>query len=241
MKTSKITAPSSPGKNAITRKLRFFGFLFILPAALMVLLTMIIPVGWNIVLSFCDWNGNSAIKFVGITNYVKVFTDNATLKTIGHSLAISVIAAAVAMILGMALALMIYKVNRVEGAFYRFVFYSPGMLPMTVVGLLFTFVLATDQGLVNNLLEAAGLGALTQPWLAKKGLILVVIGVVQGWRSSGAIMMLTYTAILSLPESLFESARLDGATYWQEIRRVILPLIKPSIKMVFFHDGDVGV
>lgn len=227
------TAAASGKRNAMTRKLRFFGYLFILPATLMVLLTTIIPVGWNIVLSFCEWNGNSDLKFVGLANYVNVFTDYATVKTIGHSLAISVVAAAVAMILGISLALMIYKVNKKEGAFYRFVFYSPGMLPMTVVGLLFTFVLATDQGLVNNLLETVGLGAFTQPWLAKKGLVLVVIGVVQGWRSSGAIMMLTYTAILSLPESLFESAKLDGASYWQEIRRVILPLIKPSIKMVF--------
>ena len=169
--TTSVPASGNKKSNAITRKLRFFGCLFILPATIMVLLTTIIPVGWNIVLSFCEWNGNSDIKFVGITNYISVFTDNATIKTIGHSLAISVVAAAVAMILGISLALMIYKVNKREGAFYRFVFYSPGMLPMTVVGLLFTFVLATDQGLVNNLLEAVGLGALAQPWLAKKGLI----------------------------------------------------------------------
>lgn len=218
---------------AMIKKQRFFGFLFILPAACLVLLTAVIPVGWNIVLSFCEWNGNSAVKFKGIDNFIYVLTDKATLKTIGNSLIISVVATVVAMVLGVTLALMIYKVSKPEGAFYRFVFYSPGMLPMTVVGLLFTFILATDKGLVNNILEVIGLGAFTQPWLAKKGLVLVVIGVIQGWRSSGAIMMLTYTAILSLPISLFESAKLDGASYGQELRKIILPLIKPSIKMVF--------
>lgn len=233
MEKKRILANTRTKTNAITRRLRFFGVLFILPEAVMVLFTMIIPVGWNIVLSLCEWNGNSSMKFVGLANYKKVFTDNATLKTISHSMTISIVAISVAMILGMSLALMIYKVGKKESAFYRFVFYSPGMLPMTVVGLLFTFVLATDEGLINNVLKLIGLGNFTQAWLAKKGLVLVVIGVVQGWRSSGAIMMLTYTAILSLPESLFESAKLDGASYGQEVRKIILPLIKPSIRMVF--------
>lgn len=213
----------------LNRKLRIMGIIFSAPAFIMIMLTTIVPIGWNIVLSVSNWNGNSALTFAGIENYVSVFTDKSTMKTIYHSITISMIATLVAMILGIALALMIYKVSKLEGAFFRFVFYSPAMLPMTVIGLLFTFILATDEGLVNNFLRLIGLSAWTQPWLAKKGLILVVLGIVQGWRSSGTIMMLVFTAILGLPSSLFESAKLDGATYFEEVRYIILPLVRPTI------------
>jgi len=215
--------------NSLNGKIRFFGFLFILPAFILVLFTMIIPVGWNIYLSFQEWNGASAMKFVGISNYIQVFSDKATMRSINNSVKIAVVATIFAMILGVFLALMIYKVSKREGAFYRFVFYSPAMLPMTVVGLLFTFILASDEGLLNNILIAIGLESLTRPWLAAKGTVLYAIGFVQGWRSSGTIMMLVFTAIIALPKSLSESAELDGATYLQEVRYIILPLIKPTI------------
>lgn len=89
----------------------------------------------------------------------------------------------------------------------------------------------TDEGLLNNLLAIIGLGNLQQAWLAKKGLVLIVIGIVQGWRSSGTVMMLVYTGIIGLPVDLFESSKLDGATYRQEVRYIILPLVKPTIQL----------
>ena len=214
-----------------TRRLQLIGGLFCLPAVILVLFATIIPVVWNIVLSFFEWNGVSAMKFAGISNYATLFGDKASMKAIGYSLEIALIATAVAMVLGIAISLLIYKVSRIEGAVYRFVFYSPVMLPLSVVGLLFTLVLATDEGLLNNLLALVGLGNLRQAWLAKKGLVLIVIGVVQGWRSSGTVMMLVYTGIIGLPLDLFESSKLDGASYPQEIRHIILPLVKPTIQL----------
>lgn len=214
-----------------TRRLRAIGTLFCIPALVMVVFATIIPVVWNIVLSLSEWNGVTEMKFIGTANYSDLFADRASMKAIGYSLVIALIATTVAMALGIFISLLVYKVSRVEGAIYRFVFYSPVMLPLSVVGLLFTLVLATDEGLLNNILALIGLENLQQAWLAKKGVVLVVIGVVQGWRSSGTVMMLVYTGIIGLPTDLFESSRLDGATYRQEIRHIILPLVKPTIQL----------
>lgn len=214
-----------------SRKLRMLGYLFILPALCLVSFATIIPVLWNVVLSFSKWNGVSPIEFNGISGYIKVFTDAATMKSIRYSLIMSIVAISTAMILGISLALLIYKVTSFEGALFRFVFYSPSMLPLSVVGLLFTFVLATDEGLLNNMLSVIGMGNLQNAWLAKKGLVLIVIGIVQGWRSCGVVMMLVFTAIIGLPIDLFESSMLDGATYRKEIRYIILPLVKPTIQL----------
>lgn len=214
-----------------TRKLQLIGGLFSLPALTMVMFATIIPVVWNVVLSFNEWNGITEMQFTGFSNYSTLFADKASMKAIGYSLVIALIATVVSMAFGIITSLLIYKVTRVEGAIYRFVFYSPVMLPLSVVGLLFTLVLATDEGLLNNILAAIGLGNLQQAWLAQKGLVLIVIGIVQGWRSSGTVMMLIYTGLIGLPTDLFESSKLDGATYRQEIRYIILPLLRPTIQL----------
>lgn len=218
-------------KNELTSRYRLLGFVFMTPAILLVLLATIIPLLWNIFLSFSEWSGRGAMNFIGFDNFASVFTDNATLRTVRNSIAISCTATLVAMTLGISLALMIYRVSSLEGSIFRFVFYSPAILPMTVIGLLFTFILATDEGLVNNFLNLLGLSSWTQAWLAKKGTILVVIGTVQGWRSSGTIMMLVFTAILGVPKSLFEASKMEGTTYWQDIRYIILPLVKSTVKL----------
>ena len=143
-----------------TRKLQLIGGLFSLPALAMVMFATIIPVVWNIVLSFNEWNGVTDMQFTGFSNYKALFADAASMKAIGYSLVIALIATVVSMAFGIITSLLIYKVTRVEGAIYRFVFYSPVMLPLSVVGLLFTLVLATDEGLLNNMLAAIGLGNL---------------------------------------------------------------------------------
>ena len=218
---------------AYVRKLRGIGFLFLLPAGIMILFTTVIPFLWNIYLSFGKWDGVGKYEFVGLKNYGKIFTTRQAMLAIKNSVIIAVVATLVAMLIGLAMALLIYRVSKTEGAIFRFVFYGPVMLPMTVVGLLFTFILATDVGLLNNMLRAIGLGSLAKAWLATDVMVVVTIGVVQGWRSAGTIMMLSYTAIIALPEDLFEESKLEGASYWQEIRMIIFPLIRTTLVLSF--------
>lgn len=105
------------------------------------------------------------------------------------------------------------------------------MLPMTVTGLLFVFVLSSN-GLLNGLLSLLGLESLQHAWLADPKVALWVLGIVQGWKGCGVIMILCTTAILALPSSLYECARLEGANYWQQVRIIMLPLIKPTLKLL---------
>lgn len=218
---------------AYVKRLRLIGYLFLLPAGVMILFTTVIPFVWNLYLSFGKWDGITSYKFVGLENYLKIFDTRGAVNAIKNSVIVAVVATGVSMVLGLAMSLMLFRVSKIESAVYRFLFYGPTMLPMTVVGLLFTFVLSADMGLLNNVLRAIGLDGLTHSWLATKTLVLVCIGVVQGWRSAGAIMMLTYTAIIALPSDIFEEAKLEGATYWQEVKYIIMPLIRPTFVMAF--------
>lgn len=218
-------------KQVLNKKIIFAGCLFMIPAFVIITFTMIIPLIWNLVLSFNEWNGNSDMKFVGMQNYITALTERGTVTALKNSIFIGIVSTVVAMILGLFFALCIYRLGKKEGAFCRFVYFSPSMMPMTVIGLLFVFILAQDNGLLNSVLKAMGLSSLQHGWLSERGIVVWVIAIVQGWRFSGTIMMLCYTGMLSIPGSLFESAKLDGAGYIKSVRLIILPLIKPTIAL----------
>jgi len=228
-----VNRPAKKKYSRLDRHLMGIGIVFLLPAAILIIFTTLVPIVWNGVLSLCEWNGNGPMEFIGLKNYIKVFTDKPTMKTIGNSMVVAAGSTAVSMLLGIMLALMIYKMGKREGSIFRFIFYSPSMMPMTVAGLLFVFVLSPDDGLLNNLFAVVGLKSLQHAWLSEPGLVLATLAVVSGFKGSGTIMMMVYTGILGIPESLFESAKLDGANYWKEVKLIILPLIKPTICMVF--------
>lgn len=218
-------------KKGVNHKIVFAGFLFMLPAFLIILITILIPLIWNIYLSFCEWNGGGEVTFIGAANYIKAFTTKATRDAVYHSLFIGIVSTLVSVTLGVFFALALYRIKGKLSGFSRVVFYSPSMLPMTVLGLLFTFIFASsDKGLLNAIL-GAGLEALKHAWLSDKNTVLWVIAIIQGWRSSGTIMMLSYTAMLNIPSSLFESAELEGCGFIRKSRYIILPLIKQTVRL----------
>ena len=219
-------------QSGVNRKVVIAGLFFMLPAFVVILITILIPLIWNIYLSFCDWKGGGSISFVGMQNYIQSFTTTATRDAILHSVFIGIISTLVSVVLGVLLALALYRIQGRLGGVARVIFYSPSMMPMTVLGLLFTFIFAaSDKGLLNALLGAMGLGTLQHAWLSDKGTVLWVIAMIQGWRASGTIMMLSYTAMLNIPHSLFESAELEGCNFRKKACHIILPLIKPTVRL----------
>lgn len=217
-------------KKRLGLRQKMVGYLFLSPALVMLLVFMIIPLFWNIALSFCSWNGNSALTFVGLDNFIEIFSTESSWVPIGRSAFIALISLIVSLILGLGYALMLFRLGSREQAVFRFIFFSPAMMPMTVIGLLFVFVLSSE-GLLNSILGLIGLSGLQHAWLADPDVSLWVIAIIQGWRQSGVIMMLFVTAIMALPASLFECAKLEGANYFEQIKIIILPLIKPSLRL----------
>jgi len=179
-----------------------------------------------------NWNGFSAMTWAGLSNFAKAFGDHVTMKGFLYSIQVAFASSAIAIALGMLFAFAVYKMGTKEGAFYRFVFFGPVMMPFVVIGLLFTFILAYDVGLVNNVLDLVGLPSLRRGWLAEPSLVVWSIGAVSGWGSAGFAMILIYAAIVTIPASMFEAARLEGLGYFRQIKDIILPLIMPTVRLV---------
>ena len=216
----------------ISRKLSMLGILFMIPALCFLLIDIVIPFAWNSYISFFDYNGVSAMKLSGFDNYRSVLSNRTTMLSFMNSVYIALTMASIALVVGLVLSIMLYKMGQREGSFYRFVIFVPGMIPFTVIGLLFAFILAPDIGLVNNLLKILHLGHLQRAWLGEKGTVVWAIAIVAGWRTCGITMMLFYTAILKIPESMFEAARIEGADYFRQVRIIVLPLLKRTIQVV---------
>ncbi len=219
-------------KKKAIRKNTLIGYLFLLPAVVFILLFMIIPLVWNAGLAFFEWDGISDMSFIGFKNFVEMLQTAAVSSSIKRSIFIALISTAVAMGLGILYALLLYRLSKKEQTAFRFIFFSPAMLPLSVVGILFIFVFSTDTGVLNSFLSMIGLESLRKPWLANPQSALWVIAIVQGWRQAGVIMILVTTAILGIPKSIFENGKLEGCNYWHDVKYVILPLIKPSLNLL---------
>lgn len=208
---------------------RIIGILLLTPAALLILNAFYIPIIWNVILSFQHWDGFGDKVWAQLDNYKDLFQDSIYWKSVYHSLYIAVGSTFVAVFVGLILAILIFKVSSREGAFFRLVFFLPVMLPLAVVALLYTFVYNPEMGMLNQLLKIIGLGNLQHAWLADPNTVLAAITFVGAWKSFGLTMILCFAAIQSIPTSLMEASRIDGAGYFRQVFSIILPLIKPII------------
>ncbi|QGQ98678.1 sugar ABC transporter permease [Paenibacillus psychroresistens] len=207
------------------------GILFLIPALVMIAYTIFIPTVWNFMLSFQKWDGFKIYKWIGLKNYKDVMADETTRISLYHSVYIAVLSTVVAVIIGVMLAAFIYRLGKKEGAVYRLILFMPSMLPLAIIGLLFSFMFSPEMGLINQFLRLIGAGALATAWLENSHTVLLSIIAVGIWRIAGLTMMLCFAAMQSIPISLFESSKLDGATYFKQWIHIVLPLIKPIIQL----------
>ena len=216
-------------KKQLDRNTALSGILFLVPAAVFIGYAILVPAIWNLVLSFQKWDGFNELKWVGMRNYIKCFTNSTMRKAMENSLFFALFMTFFAVLIGLVAALLIFRLGRREGAIYRLFIFMPSMMPTAIIGLLFTFLYNPEMGLINQFLRLIGLDRFTHAWLADLSVNKYAIGVVGIWRMAGLTMMLVYASLQSLPNTYFEVARLDGADYWKQVSRIILPLTKPII------------
>ncbi|MGI9052624.1 MAG: carbohydrate ABC transporter permease [Ilumatobacteraceae bacterium] len=163
---------------------------------------------------------------VGLDNYRRdVFTDG-FVDALVTTLIITVIGLAIQLPVGVGLAVLLHR-NLAGTRLFRTALLLPMLLTPVAVGLMWRFMLDTDLGVINWLLESVGLsriGWLGEPWAAR-----VAIALVDSWQSIPFVMLMTLAALSTLPESPHEAARADGATAWRTFRFVTLPMLRPVL------------
>jgi raffinose/stachyose/melibiose transport system permease protein len=199
-------------------------WLFLAPGLLVfgfaVLLPMVLTGGF----SFFEWNGFGPMTFVGLDNYARAASDAVFRGSFVHVLIYIVATLILEVMVGLGLAgLVSMSTGRL---WFRVAIFTPVMLPMVVVAVLWSFVYNPDFGLLNGALDALGLGSLQRIWLGDTSTALLGISVVSGWVFAGFYMMIFYAAFRQIPSEVVEAARLDGAGEWALFRRVKVPMIR---------------
>ncbi len=206
--------------------------IFVLPAFVFFSLIIILPILYSGYLSTIEWNGYSEKIFVGLENFKNLFADFPKGFTLGvkNSFLLAILSVFVQIPLSLILALVISKGIKGEG-FFRTVYFIPVIISTTVIGQLWLKIYQPKYGVLNYLLAQLGLENLQNSWLASAETALACTFFVIVWQYVGYHMLLLYSSIKSIPKSLLEAAKVDGATNTQIARHITIPLIAPMIKV----------
>ena len=205
--------------------------IFMLPAALIFLSVMVVPILATAYYSTLDWNGIGEGVFIGLKNYASIFVENGHdfWQSFGHSIIVLLLSILVQEPIALILALVLAKGVKGE-SFFRTAFFIPMVVSTIVIAQLFIKVYNPDYGLLNTFLKAVGLGAWQKPWLAEQGTALWAVMIPLVWQFVGYHMLLFYGAIKSISSDVIEAAKIDGANYLQISIKIIIPLIMPVIE-----------
>jgi multiple sugar transport system permease protein len=168
--------------------------------------------------------------FVGFENYSTLLADDRFWSSLVVSLIYTGSTVVLQVVLGLALALLVMDMKRGQG-WFRVIAILPVVLSPAVVGMIWrTFMLAPEFGIIDFLAINAGIGS--KNWLGDPTLAMVSVIVIHTWQWTPFAFMVLLASLASLPEDIYEAARLDRASAWQRFRRITLPLLRPAIVMV---------
>lgn len=204
--------------------------LFVLPALIIYSCFALIPIIYNIYLSFFETNLMDVNSFIGLKNYIDLFRDGTFIKALTNNI-IMVCGSLIAhMPLAMFFGNAIHK--KIKGAsFFQTVFFLPSVICGVAVGLIWTFIYNGQYGLLNGLLKLIGLGKYAQVWLSNKNIAILMIIIVVMWQYVGYHMIIQLAAMRNIDAELFEAADIDGASQWQQFKSITFPLIKPILQI----------
>ena len=211
---------------------KFHILIFLLPALILFCGVLIAPIGASAYFSLFDWKGIGPKTFIGLANYKELFTSNSIgfLKALRNSLLLAALSVGLQLPLALALALALGKKIKGERAFLS-VYFMPVLISTVVIGQLWLKIYNPDYGILNVFLRAVGLENWTRIWLGTKKTALGAVLVPTLWQYVGYHMLLLYAGVKSVPNELREAAMLDGATDGQVNRFIVLPYIKPIIRI----------
>ncbi|WP_329352924.1 sugar ABC transporter permease [Streptomyces sp. NBC_01261] len=216
--------PSRPGRSRAKRRESAIDIVMMAPPLILVVGLVVVPIGIAVYLSFTDWNGFTTPPHpVGFRNYVRLTEDSAVRHAAFVTLLITLVGTVVCNVLGLGVALLLNRNSRLNAILRVLVFY-PYVVGPVILGFLWSSILGTD-GAVNAVVGAKhSLPFLSDPTWALATVICVIV-----WSSFGVNVVLYLAGLQTVPDSVIEAAKIDGASPWQTFWRVKLPMLAPTV------------
>ncbi len=210
------------------------GWTFVLPALCVYAVFVLYPMFSSLGISLTDWDGiSNHSKFIGLANYRHIiFDDPISRQALMNSAIWTLITVPVPALLGLLLATML-NANVRGRVFFRAVFYSPSVLPLVAVALVWAWIYNPRFGLLNAALRWVGLGGFARGWLSDFGTAFPATIVTAIWQGSGFPMLLYLAGLQGIPRQQYEAAELDGAGWLRSFIHITLPWLRETHIIVF--------
>lgn len=199
------------------------------PLVLFYLVLTLLPVANLAALSLSDirWDqGRAEWSYAGLSHLSAVFADPVYLAGVRNTVWFSAVSVSIQMVLGFTLALLVSRTTR-GAQLWRMVFLLPILMPGIVIGAIWKLMYDVDFGVINQLLGALGLGG--HDWTGSPALAMASIIAVDVWHWTPFVFLLMLAGLESLPQDVFEAARVDATPWWRELWHITLPLMRPTL------------
>jgi len=227
---SSVSAP--PRAIRTRRKLfeneAFCGLLFVAPALVGFTLFYLLPTIRAFYIGLTNWNLLRAPKFLGFDNYIRLINDGKFWSSIWITVLYVLYNIPIQTVLGLLIAVLLKRLT--GSVFIRSVMLAPFLISNVIAAMIFFWMLDPVLGFVNFLLQAVGLGS--HAFFSDENLALPTIAAINIWRHMGYAALLFYTGLQSIPEHLYEAARIEGASSWRMFQSITLPLLRPTVVFV---------
>jgi multiple sugar transport system permease protein len=205
------------------------GLAFTSPWILGLLLFVAYPIGASLYYSFTDFSVLLPPVSVGVKNYTDLFRDDLFRKSIWNTLVYTMLALPLSIVLSLGIAVMLHEKIRFRG-FFRTIYFIPSLVPLVPLGILWQWIFNSQYGIINVYLDPLlePLGGSAPNWLADPLWTKPALALIRIWGTGGS-MLIFLAALQDVPEELYESAEIDGASTLQKFRTITIPLISPAL------------
>lgn len=230
--TQRAGRPGSPvvehrkTMSARRRKEALLGYGFLAPQLIGLVVFMLGPLVFAVVLAFSNWDGFGQRSFAGLANFQWVFTDPQMLVSMRNTLWFTVLQVPGLLVSGFVAAFLLQRVHKVRNV-YRVFYFAPVVTSTIAVSAIWLWLLNPELSPINGFLASIGITA--PDWLQNPRTVIPVIALVSVWQGVGYQMVMFMAGLENVPKALMEAADIDGASEWQKMRKITIPLLSPTI------------
>ena len=219
--------PTTRPRNELQRRFsKLAPYLWVLPALTVYGLFKLYPLVSGLQMSLLRWDGIEEPRYIGLRNFEKILSDEMTGTVLMNNVHYAVGTVVGKIVLSLILAILLHQALRGR-TFYRTSLFMPVVMSFVVVGVLWSWLFNPQFGLINSFLRGLGLDFLVQDWLGDAAVALNSLILVDIWKWYGFHMVIFLAGLQSIPDELYEAARIDGASVWQQFLHVTLPMLQP--------------
>lgn len=213
-------------------KERFNILLLLLPWILTFLVFWVYPVIYSFILSLSEYKTlSNETTFVGLKNYIALFSDDTFLKALSNTLIFVGVTVPITTMLATALAVMVDRTNGKLKEFFKAAYFLPSVTSLVVIALIFKN-LYSKEGYINTLLNMVGMSGQPDGWLQSVSTALPAIMAMDIWIATGYYMIIVLAGLQTIPKDLYEAADMSGASHWQQFKAITLPMLKPTLLFI---------